>query len=259
MKKLLTGIIAALLLAFPVSAADFVPVTVRLNGEAVPLDAGLVETTTYVELDRISEILGRVTGVDAEISADDGDIYVSSRGRCLGGSENFTENGKTYVPIRSVTTIFGSELVWHDDENGYSIDLTAAENPGISPGGEFYIQDEVDWLARIIYAEAGAEPFAGKVLVGNVVLNRMRSDEFPDTIYDVIFDTKFGVQFSPVANGSIWNTPDADCVAAAKICLEGYSLSTEAIYFLNPDIATNFWIPNNRPYLFRVGGHEFYS
>ena len=259
MKKLLAGITAALLMVFPVSAVEFVPVAVRLNGETVTLDARLVETTTYVELDKISEVLGNATGVDAKISANDGDIYVSTRGRFIGGSENFTENGKTYVPIRSVTTIFGSDLIWHDDENGYSIDLAATENPGISPGEKFYIQDEVDWLARIICAEAGAEPFAGKVLVGNVVLNRMRSDEFPDTIYDVIFDTKFGVQFSPVANGSIWNTPDADCVAAAKLCLEGYSLSTEAMYFLNPDIATNFWIPQNRPYLFRVGGHEFYS
>ena len=87
----------------------------------------------------------------------------------------------------------------------------------------------------------------------------MFSDEFPNTIYDVIFDRKYGVQFSPVANGSIWNTPNADSVAAAKICLDAYYLSRDALYFLNPDLATNFWIPNNRDFLIKVGGHEFYS
>ncbi len=99
----------------------------------------------------------------------------------------------------------------------------------------------------------------GKILVGNVVLNRVVSEEFPSTIYDVIFDCKYGVQFTPVANGTVYNEPNADSVAAAKICLDDYYISREALYFLNPRIATNFWIPQNCTFIMSVGGHDFYS
>ena len=253
--KTLITIGMAALLTFP--AAAYERVALSLNGSDTKLDARLIGSTTYVDIDEISCILSEATGATPEIAADAGENYISARGRFIGGSENLGLDGKLFVPVRSVARIFNADVKWQDQPR--AVGLTVSENPGISSGDDFYIQDEVEWLSRIIYAEAGAEPFNGKVLVGNVVLNRMRSDEFPDTIYDVIFDRKFGVQFSPVANGSIWNDPDSDSVIAAKLCLDGYSLSTEAIYFLNPDIATNFWIPQNRKFLLKVGGHEFYS
>ena len=72
-------------------------------------------------------------------------------------------------------------------------------------------------------------------------------------------DKRFGIQFAPVANGTIYNTPNADSIIAAKICLEGYTLSDEIIYFLNPAASTSSWITNNRPYAFTIGKHTFYK
>ena len=86
----------------------------------------------------------------------------------------------------------------------------------------------------------------------------MKSSQFPNSVYGVIFDKKHGTQFSPVSSGTIYKTPNADSVIAAKICLEGYSINTKVLYFMNPRLATNNWISQNRPFAFRIGTHNFY-
>ena len=84
-----------------------------------------------------------------------------------------------------------------------------------------YDENDVYWLARIIEAEAGGESGEGKLAVANVVLNRVASGSYPDTIYDVIFDTKYGTQFEPTSNGAIYNTPSEESIEAAKRALSG--------------------------------------
>jgi len=116
----------------------------------------------------------------------------------------------------------------------------------------------VFWLARIIHAEAQGEPLLGQIAVGNVVLNRVKSAYYPNTIYGVIFDRKYGVQFSPILDGSIYNTPSFNSTLAAKICLDGYDTSGGAFFFLRPDISSSSWIPSNRAYAFSIGKHDFY-
>lgn len=119
--------------------------------------------------------------------------------------------------------------------------------------------DKIFWLSRIIHAEAQGEMCIGKVAVGNVVLNRVVSDKFPNTIYGVIFDKQYGhTQFSPVLDGSIYNTPNKDSVKAAIEALDGARPAEEALYFLNPRKATNFWIVRNREFLLTIEGHDFY-
>ena len=81
----------------------------------------------------------------------------------------------------------------------------------------------------------------------------------PSGIWGVIFDRKHGTQFTPAVTGTIYNTPTAESILAAKACLEGYSLSNTAMFFLNPRIATNFWIVRNCRYEFTIGNHQFYS
>jgi N-acetylmuramoyl-L-alanine amidase len=123
-----------------------------------------------------------------------------------------------------------------------------------------YTKDELYWLSRIIEAEAGGESFKGKLAVGNVVLNRVKDARFPSTIYGVIFDCSTGVyQFSPVANGTVYNTPSADSVEAAKQCLEGKNVVGNALFFMNGAIAETAWIAYNRPYIMTIGNHQFYA
>jgi N-acetylmuramoyl-L-alanine amidase len=143
------------------------------------------------------------------------------------------------------------------DVSGSGIKISGSYKPLVS-ADKFYREDEVFWLARIIHAESRGEALIGQIAVGNVVLNRVKSAYYPNTIYGVIFDRKYGVQFSPILDGSIYNTPGYNAVLAAKIALEGYDLSDGAFFFLNVKLATSSWIPRTREYAFTIGNHDFY-
>ena len=123
-----------------------------------------------------------------------------------------------------------------------------------------YSSDDIYWLARIIEAEAGGESYQGKVAVGNVILNRVNSKDFPNTIYNVIFEYYGNIpQFSPVAEGTIYNTPSKESMNAAKDAVNGVRPVGNSTYFFNPDKAAGSWIVKNKSYVTRIGGHTFYQ
>lgn len=116
------------------------------------------------------------------------------------------------------------------------------------------------WLSRIINAEAGAEPYEGKVAVGNVILNRVWSGLFPNTVKGVIFEYYHGIpQFSPVAEGTIYNAPSEESVQAAKDAMNGVRPVGSSTYFFNPDKSAGTWIVENKTYVKRIGNHVFYK
>ena len=100
---------------------------------------------------------------------------------------------------------------------------------------------------------------AGKIAVGTVVMNRVKSSQYPNTVYGVIFDKKYGTQFTPVASGSIYNTPSADSIEAARRVLQGERTDSRILFFVNEKIATNNWISKNRTYITTIGNHKFYA
>lgn len=118
-------------------------------------------------------------------------------------------------------------------------------------------------LERIVEAEAGGEDADGKLLVANVVLNRVASEAFPDTVAEVVFQCEQGVvQFSPVADGRYWSVTVSDETrAAVERALQGEDLSCGALYFtarryVSAD--TMAWFDENLTCLFTHGGHEFF-
>lgn len=117
---------------------------------------------------------------------------------------------------------------------------------------------ERDLLERLVEAEAGGEPYEGKLAVATVVMNRVNSSQFPNSIHSVIHQKN---QFSPVANGSIKKKASSDSKRAVKQVIdEGYrSFGPEVVYFLNPKIATSKWIIRNRTYVTTIGNHAFYK
>jgi len=122
------------------------------------------------------------------------------------------------------------------------------------------VTEDMYWLSRIIHAEAGGEPYKGKVAVGSVILNRIASNEFPNTIKSVIFEYYKGIpQFSPVADGTIYNTPSEESIQAAKDALNGIKPVGNSTYFFNPDKSEGKWIVNNKTYVGRIGSHVFYK
>ena len=163
-------------------------------------------------------------------------------------------DGRIYVPISIVAKALGIRL----NPQGTKIEISGKITP-LKNAEIFYREDEVYWLSRIISAESRGESLLGKIAVGNVVLNRVKSSLYPNTIWGVIFDKKYGVQFSPVLDGSIYSAPTAESVLAAKIVLEGYSITAEALFFIAPRYAESSWIPKSRKYEFSIGGHDFYS
>lgn len=114
--------------------------------------------------------------------------------------------------------------------------------------------DKVYWLAKAIHAEARGEPFKGQVAVGAVILNRVRSPEFPDTIYSVIYQEG---QFSSVKDGQIDLKPDEQSYKAAKDALKGEDPSRNALYFYNPVIAKTLWWLTTREKTVEIGQHVF--
>ena len=116
----------------------------------------------------------------------------------------------------------------------------------------------MSWLSRIIYAESGAESMAGQIAVGNVILNRVRSSRFPDTVEGVIFDRKDAVQFEPVDNGRIYQTPSPQSVEAARRALDGERIVGAALYFYAPALSQGVWINANCAYQQTIGCHRFY-
>lgn len=120
-------------------------------------------------------------------------------------------------------------------------------------------RDDIFWLARIIHAESDGESYIGKVAVGSVVMNRVKSKEFPNSVYNVIFEYYLGIpQFSPVADGTIYNNPSSDAIKAAEEAYWGKKPVGDALYFFNPQKAAGNWIVNNRQYITTIGNHAFY-
>lgn len=112
-------------------------------------------------------------------------------------------------------------------------------------------------LAKMTMAEAEGESLEGKCLVVRVILNRIESETFPSTVYDVISQRS---QFTSFVNGRYDNAEPSDEVwqAVEMVCDEGWDESDGALFF-EATYCQNTWQSNNRPYLFTVGGHKFYK
>lgn len=180
--------------------------------------------------------------------------YIISNGRYLYMPQGIKVlDGIIQVPSRVLAAALGANVSW--DTLGRDVVFTAGTGPIVS-GEEFYPDDVVYWLSHIIFAESGNQSLEGKIAVGNVVLNRVNSPKFPNTVYEVIFQRG---QFTPVSNGSIYKNPTLECVIAAKLCLDGANTVGDALYFLNPRTATNSWAARTRPYVATIGAHAFYA
>jgi len=112
---------------------------------------------------------------------------------------------------------------------------------------------DINLLSRLVYGEARGEPYTGQVAVAAVVLNRVKSSSFPNTISGVIYQKG---AFDVVSDGQINMTPNSTAKKAAQDALNGWDPSYGAIYYFNPNTATNKWIWS-RPMTVTIGRHRF--
>ncbi|NLP44894.1 MAG: spore cortex-lytic enzyme, partial [Peptococcaceae bacterium] len=116
-----------------------------------------------------------------------------------------------------------------------------------------YKNSDINLLARLVSAEAKGEPYRGQIAVAAVVLNRVKSPLFPNTIPDVIYQPG---AFSPVANGEIWKEPVSSAINAVHEALTGTDPSYGALFFFNPAKTSNAYIWS-RPQITKIGNHIF--
>ena len=165
----------------------------------------------------------------------------------------------------NVDGIYGSLTVSavkrFQQKNGLAVDGIAGTNTlkamgittSLSSSSSTNNSSNVNLLARAIYGEARGEPYTGQVAVGAVIMNRVRSSKFPNTIAGVIYQSG---AFDAVSDGQINLQPDTTAKKAAQDALNGWDPSYGAIYYFNPSTATNKWIWS-RPMTVTIGKHRF--
>lgn len=136
--------------------------------------------------------------------------------------------------------------------------ITLAENPTLMS------DEDYDTLLRIVEAEAGSEDIKGRVLVANVIMNRVKSEDFPNTVTEVVWDNSDGVpQFSPTYDGRINEVAVSDETReAVKQALKGTDYSEGALFFIQKSAAEEHnvkWFEKDLKRLFKYGVHEFYT
>ncbi|WP_228409658.1 spore cortex-lytic enzyme [Radiobacillus deserti] len=116
-----------------------------------------------------------------------------------------------------------------------------------------FSQNDIKLMANAVHGEARGEPYEGQVAVAAVILNRIESPSFPNTVSGVIFEPR---AFTAVADGQIWLTPDESSKKAVLDAINGWDPTGNAIYYFNPNTATSSWIWG-RPQIKRIGKHIF--
>lgn len=167
----------------------------------------------------------------------------------------------------NIDGIYGSQTLeavkYFQRKNGLQVDGIAGKNTlaamGImnssnsSSGSSSSYQNDLNLLARIVYGEARGEPYTGQVAVAAVVLNRVKSSSFPNTVSGVIYQKG---AFDAVSDGQFNLTPNSTAKKAAQDALNGWDPTYGAIYYFNPATATNKWIWS-RPMTVTIGNHRF--
>ena len=169
----------------------------------------------------------------------------------------------------SVDGIFGAKtkeaVKYFQRKNGLKVDgivgdktlaalgIYLSSTSGNSSNNTGYSNADLQLLARLIYGEARGESYTGQIAVGAVVMNRLRSSSFPNTISGVIYQP---YAFTAVDDGQINLTPNDQCYRAAKEAMNGYDPTYGALYYYNPATATSSWIFSRKTTVV-IGRHVF--
>mgnify|MGYP000132346771 CR=1 FL=1 len=272
-KTLVSGLLVMTVLtsAITVSAATGTPgagnVPISFDGSAPTesIYSFIQDDTTYVSIRDFAEAMGpavvtwsaptaTVMAPNLTITATVGEQYIVANGRYLyAPSGCLLVEGSVMVPIRALAKAYDATVTWIPTTKTV---LVTTGSGAIAPASAYYNDNDVYWLSRIINAEARGECLEGKIAVANVVLNRVNSPGFPDSIREVIFDRAHGVQFTPAHTGAIYNTPSEECVIAAKIALDGGNTAGRSLYFAN---TRKCWAAKARPFERVIGNHYFFA
>ncbi len=248
-----------------------IPVDIDINGSFIkciekPI---LIDGTSYIPLRAFSDAIGGITEWNqpemAATLTKDGHSFVfyTDKSYCLidGEEKSFHSvlyRNLTFVPVRAISETLGYDVLWDDFYLTVKMIAPGVEVPENLKDAS-YTYDDILYLGKIIYVESGAQPFKGMLAIGGVVMNRVESSLFPGSIKEVIFDTKYGVQFPPAHTDIINVTPSWACMVAAKCALGGVKVVGNSLYFVSAKSASSSWVGRNRPYCTTIHGVAFYE
>lgn len=233
-----------------VSASTVTGVVDVEDGDELPENEAGAESETeadVAEADVVEETLS--------LTATVGDQYIVANGRYLYAAKGVVElDGEIAVPVRTIAEVYNLKVAYKSATK--SVYLTSQEGADayLESGDTYYDEETLYWLSRIIYCESGNQSLEGRLAVGNVVMNRVESPRFPDTVYDVIFQRN---QFSPASSGSIHRTPSEGSVLAAKLVMDGAKVLKTALFFNRAGLSC--YASRNCTYVTTIGDHAFYK
>jgi N-acetylmuramoyl-L-alanine amidase len=163
------------------------------------------------------------------------------------GTNNATNQPKTTTPPKATTPPKNGNTAANKNTQATQQKPTAANVPA------GFSQNDIQLMANAVYGESRGEPYTGQVAVAAVILNRVQSASFPNTVSGVIFEPR---AFTAVADGQIWLTPNETAKKAVLDAINGWDPTGNALYYFNPDTATSGWIWG-RPQIKRIGKHIF--
>lgn len=224
-------------------------ITLKINGQPIYVDTNpyIKQNRTFVPIRFIAEAFNMdVEWIQDEKKAvlkDESitiEMWLDSDRILVNGEEIILDagiegkNGRTMVPIRFFAELMGFTVAWDDSTYSVLMNKEGADIPASSLLNRPYTDEDIIWLARIVHVEGRDLSLEGKVAIANVVLNRTKCPDFPNTVYDVIFDTEYSKQFPPAHKpGFTEMVPDKTCVIAAKMALEGINNIDKCLYFNN--------------------------
>lgn len=248
-----------------------VPVDIDINGSFVKCTQKpiLIDGTTYIPLRAFSDAVGGSVEWDSAQNCatmtKDGHTFsfYTEMDYCLidGEKKNYPSvvyKDLTFIPVRAVSETLGYTVEW--DDFYLTVKITAP-NVEIADANKdkSYTYEDVLYLGKITHIESGYQHFKVKLGVAGTVVNRVKSNLFPNSIKDVIFDKKYGVQFPPAHTDKINRTPSKESIIAAKCVLNGVNVVENSLYFVDTQYAQGSWVHNNRPHCVTIYDMSFYK
>lgn len=248
-----------------------IPVDIDINGSIVKCTQKpiLIDGTTYIPLRAFSDAVGGIIDWDSENSCatmtKDGHTFsfYPDKDYCLiDGMEkkypSVVYKDLTFIPVRAVAETLSYTVEW--DDFYLAVKITA---PNVVIADAYkdksYTYEDILYLGKITHIESGYQHFKVKLGVAGTVVNRVKSSLFPNSIKDVIFDKKYGVQFPPAHTDKINRTPSKESVIAAKCVLNGVNVVDNSLYFVDTQYASGSWVHNNRPHCVTIYDMSFYK
>ncbi len=217
--------------------------------------AAVVSAVVDMETEDAEAETANVVEETLNFSAEDGSCYVIANGRYLYVESLVkTIEGKIAVPVRTMAEVFNLNVGYDAQTRHILLSRQEGGDHFIMDGASYYDEEILYWLSRIIYSESGNQAMTGKLAVGNVVMNRLNSPQFPNTIEGVLFQKN---QFSPAMSGSIYRAPKESSVVAAKLVMDGAVVLEKALFFNRAGM--NTFASRNRTYVATIGAHAFYN